>query len=67
LYRLKKIKESEIIKKLDLLKNSYEENAREIGELENALKIDREIELQERARNVKVLEVLNSESVTPNY
>ncbi len=41
------------------------ENAREIGELENELKIEREIELRERARDVRVLEVLNSESITP--
>jgi hypothetical protein len=64
LHRLKRIRKDNIEKRLTFLKQDYSANVEEINKLENLLRIESEIELRERTREIKTLECLASETVS---
>jgi hypothetical protein len=66
LHRLKKIKRGNLENRLAILKQDYIANVCEISTLENLVRTESEVELRERTRDIKTLECLSSESVSPH-
>jgi hypothetical protein len=52
-------------KQLEILKADYSKNAIHIAEIENRLKIKKDIILREKVKDVKIFECLNAEKATP--
>jgi exonuclease III len=63
--RLTTISENTISKKLELLKVNFDLNYKQISELENKLKLDRDIRLREKLKDYKIFETLNAEKASP--
>ncbi len=56
--KLERIEENSINKKLGLLKEQYELNAKKISKLENHMKIKKDNLLKEKLRDIKIFECL---------
>jgi hypothetical protein len=63
--KLDRIEDLTLGKQLEMLKTEYNTNATQIAEIENRLKIKRDIKLREKIKDCKIFECLNAEKATP--